>query len=176
MLFLNIMMKFCNKCQRELNISEFHKHRRTKDGLRYICKKCAKEKMYDLYHNNHLYHQYYLKKAKEQKERELADPVLRERRRERYNKAQRTYRKTHRARIRFLERARYHLRKSGLQQVVWKRAEGKCESCGEKLYITKYKSNAAIHHLDNNPLHNVLDNLILLCTKCHLHKYHRIDD
>jgi len=167
------MSKICTKCQRELNIDQFHKHRRTKDGLQSYCKDCATAKVLDLYHNNPFYHQYYLNKAREQRERELADPILRKRRRERYNKSQRRYRKKHRAKIRLHEKAKYYLRKSGLQQLVWERAEGKCESCGKKLYKTKYKSNVAVHHLDNNLFHNDLDNLILLCTKCHLHKYHK---
>ncbi len=33
-------MKICYKCKEEKPISEFHKNKKTKDGLRYECKSC----------------------------------------------------------------------------------------------------------------------------------------
>lgn len=36
-------MKTCNKCLRDLDIKEFHKNKRRKDGLNGICKKCVYE-------------------------------------------------------------------------------------------------------------------------------------
>lgn len=38
--------KICNKCNRELPISEFNKNKNSKDGLANICKECCK-KYYD---------------------------------------------------------------------------------------------------------------------------------
>lgn len=34
-------MKNCSKCQRELPLEVFHKHKRRKDGLSYECRDCA---------------------------------------------------------------------------------------------------------------------------------------
>ena len=36
-------MKFCNKCKRELDESEFNKCSSTRDGLKTLCKDCCKE-------------------------------------------------------------------------------------------------------------------------------------
>lgn len=36
-------MKRCNRCGRELDESEFYKHKRAKDGLQPYCKQCQKE-------------------------------------------------------------------------------------------------------------------------------------
>lgn len=36
-------MKVCTKCHIEKDESEFYKHKRTKDGLRYDCKECVKK-------------------------------------------------------------------------------------------------------------------------------------
>ena len=38
-----IKTKVCSKCKRELPITEFNKHRRSKDGLQCSCKQCQKE-------------------------------------------------------------------------------------------------------------------------------------
>lgn len=40
-----IKTKVCSKCKRELPITEFSKHRRSKDGLQCSCKQCQKEYM-----------------------------------------------------------------------------------------------------------------------------------
>lgn len=34
------MTKICSKCKIEKELSEFHKHAKTKDGLRYMCRNC----------------------------------------------------------------------------------------------------------------------------------------
>ena len=50
--------KQCNKCKRELPLSEFYGHRRNKDGLRYSCKECDRlrgrrsNKLYALKHRD----------------------------------------------------------------------------------------------------------------------------
>jgi len=44
--------KKCSKCGRELPLSEFTKHKITKDGLRTYCKECQKESD-KLYRENH---------------------------------------------------------------------------------------------------------------------------
>ena len=36
-------MKRCKRCGRELDESEFYKHKRTKDGLQPYCKECQRE-------------------------------------------------------------------------------------------------------------------------------------
>lgn len=36
-------MKRCKRCGRELDESEFHKHKMTKDGLQPYCKECQRE-------------------------------------------------------------------------------------------------------------------------------------
>jgi 5-methylcytosine-specific restriction endonuclease McrA len=48
---------------------------------------------------------------------------------------------------------------------VMLRAEWKCERCKHEGYLD-------VHHLDGNPYHNTLANLIVLCRSCHL-KEHR---
>lgn len=36
-------MKKCSRCGRELDESEFYKHKATKDGLQLYCKECCRE-------------------------------------------------------------------------------------------------------------------------------------
>lgn len=43
------MVKRCNKCKRLLDESQFHKETRRKDGIRSVCKECAKNYRID-YH------------------------------------------------------------------------------------------------------------------------------
>lgn len=38
-------IKFCNHCKRELPISEFGKHARTRDGYQPLCKECKSKQM-----------------------------------------------------------------------------------------------------------------------------------
>ena len=58
-----------------------------------------------------------------------------------------------------------------LERKVLLRSKGKCEICG--LDFEKEGVKAHIHHIDGNPKHNVLSNLIVVCPNCHskLHKY-----
>ena len=44
------------------------------------------------------------------------------------------------------------------------RDKGRCQDCGSKRFIET-------HHIDGNPQSNSLDNLIILCKKCHTHKH-----
>lgn len=50
--------KICNKCKRELDISCFHKRKRSRDGLCVWCKSCYKQ-----------WHKYYYKNHVEEKRR-----------------------------------------------------------------------------------------------------------
>jgi len=44
--------KFCKKCKKEKDISEFSKYKRAKDGLYYQCKECNKEYSKEYYEKN----------------------------------------------------------------------------------------------------------------------------
>lgn len=53
------------------------------------------------------------------------------------------------------------------KNVVWKRDGGQCQCCG-LLYNPEVKKRThVVHHIDEDPTHNVIENLILLCRKCH---------
>ena len=45
-------MKRCTKCKKQKNESEFSIHRKNKDGLRYLCKKCVREYKRRYYRRN----------------------------------------------------------------------------------------------------------------------------
>ncbi len=45
-------MKKCTKCKKEKEISDFHKHKKTKDGLSCRCKECSLEDKREYYKNN----------------------------------------------------------------------------------------------------------------------------
>jgi len=64
------------------------------------------------------------------------------------------------------------LTKTGLRDKLWERALGRCEMCGSSLTRQTGHNNYAIHHKDGNRLNNIEENLIVVCTKCHLHKLH----
>ena len=55
----------------------------------------------------------------------------------------------------------------GLMWKVMKRDNMICQECGKDC-SSNFKHN--IHHIDENPKHNSLDNLILLCVVCHAKK------
>ena len=46
------MRKKCSKCGIEKDLCEFHKLKRTKDGLQYNCKECRKSETIEYYQNN----------------------------------------------------------------------------------------------------------------------------
>jgi len=48
-----------------------------------------------------------------------------------------------------------------VRSLVFKRDNNKCQMCANK-------DKLVIHHLDDNDLNNELNNLIVLCTNCHL--------
>ena len=45
-------MKQCTKCRKRKDKSEFNKHHKSKDGLRYLCKKCEREYKRRYYRRN----------------------------------------------------------------------------------------------------------------------------
>jgi len=57
---------------------------------------------------------------------------------------------------------------STLRKFVFSNKEKKCESCG----YDEYDFCLDVHHKDENPINNSLENLIVLCAHCHrkLHK------
>jgi hypothetical protein len=57
--------KICNKCKKELNISEFWKNKYNKDGLVHSCKECSKKynkKLYETDENTQNRRKEYAKK------------------------------------------------------------------------------------------------------------------
>ena len=46
------MVKVCTKCKVEKELTEFNKHKISKDGLAYNCKSCNKEHLKKYYHDN----------------------------------------------------------------------------------------------------------------------------
>lgn len=46
------VLKRCPKCNRDLPVTEFHRHSQTKDGLKNYCKGCNKATARDYYHRN----------------------------------------------------------------------------------------------------------------------------
>lgn len=57
-----------------------------------------------------------------------------------------------------------------IRRIVWKAKLPICEICHTD--YTEYKYCLDIHHIDNDPNNNVIDNLAVLCCPCHrkLHK------
>ena len=45
--YWSLVMKKCTKCGIEKELTEFHKHKKQKDGLRPRCKTCRKEEYQD---------------------------------------------------------------------------------------------------------------------------------
>jgi 5-methylcytosine-specific restriction endonuclease McrA len=48
-------IKYCNKCNKDLPITSFNKHRQNKDGLNYYCKDCINKDRTYKYHNDSIY-------------------------------------------------------------------------------------------------------------------------
>lgn len=169
---MNEKVKQCLKCKQVLPISEFGKNRRTSDGHYYYCKKCAKKMTLEKYHTDVDYRKSLLDKSHIVWNRCKQDPKLREHKRQITKKSMRKYRRTHRDKINEYHRAKYQLETKGIAKKVWIRSKGKCELCGLQVYREKGKSNYAIHHKNKNRFDNRLENLMLVCTTCHLHKLH----
>lgn len=55
--------------------------------------------------------------------------------------------------------------KQKLRSVVIKKYKNKCADCAEE-------KNLIVHHLDENPNHNIIRNLILLCPFCHAKRHY----
>ena len=51
--------------------------------------------------------------------------------------------------------------------VVWKRDSSTCQCCGLVYNFKVKKRTHVVHHIDEDPAHNVVENLILLCRSCH---------
>lgn len=49
--------------------------------------------------------------------------------------------------------------------IKFKQQKSKCEICKKKAHH--------IHHLDKSTNNHDLDNLIVVCAKCHYHKFHK---
>ena len=50
---------------------------------------------------------------------------------------------------------------------VWKRDKGTCQACGLVYNPVLKKRTHVVHHVDEDPSHNVDENLVLLCRRCH---------
>lgn len=46
-----------------------------------------------------------------------------------------------------------------------------CERCGKDL-LTAHYNDICVHHRDGDRTHNHIDNMELLCTKCHIRHHH----
>jgi hypothetical protein len=149
-------MKICTKCEKQKELSEFHKDRTTKDGLYPNCKECKKEYYISddslalsrvRYQKNILKERERSrsktsKKYSEFTEEEKARAYLANKRfMQKNKKVACAYQKTH-----------YHLRKGTITKLP-------CEECGTE--------DAQAHHEDyNNPLE-----ITWLCRNCH-HTHH----
>lgn len=159
-------LKKCTRCGEVLPLEKMQKNKRSKDGRGTWCKQCMADWVLNYYHANPKYRASVIAKTKQWIKNHP------EKHKEHYNKAFSKYAKTHRAKISASERVGNYLTSSGLREILWKRAEEHCELCGTKLRRSREGSNYAIHHLDGDRNNNAIDNLIIVCTKCHLHKLH----
>jgi len=135
----NSDIKQCTKCGQFQPLSEYHKHKKTKDGLAYACKTCCNLQR----HNN------YVKNI----ERERAhDRAYRQTDAAKAAKRIRDKRYYEKNRDKILARS-----KSKYAAKIGKIAKEKCECCGA---IDKL----CLHHEDyDSPL-----NVMVLCEICHL--------
>ncbi len=53
---------------------------------------------------------------------------------------------------------------NSVRRVLLERSDGRCEECGRRSSRTV---RLHTHHLDGNPLNNILENLRVLCASCH---------
>lgn len=169
--FESNVRKRCSKCKRLLPLSQFYRHNQTKDGHQWYCKECSKKYVLGKYHSDSSYREAVLTSMRKLWDRCKEDTERMAQRRKIYNKSLRKYRKKNRSKITEQQRANRLLKKSGLRTIVWERAEGICEVCGSPLYAT-HSQNYAFHHLNGDHFDNRIENLILVCTKCHLHHLH----
>ena len=168
----SIKTRKCSRCKQILPITDF---RQIKTGIQvgqytYYCKECNKEYLRWKYRNDPKTHDAMRRSAAESWRRTKVDLEHKNHVRQQMNKSWRRYQAKNRLKFNEIHRARRALKKSGLKTLVWERAKGKCESCGAVLIDGS--SNCAYHHLNGNRFDNRLGNLVLLCTKCHLHKFH----
>lgn len=151
--------KICPGCKKELPLSAFYKDRNRKDGHTFYCGNCVKEHVLIKYKNDPRYRAKVIERANKHKK-------------EYYLKSMKNWRKNNRDSVNEIARTRYFLATHGLRQTLWERAKEKCEKCGQLIRRVPKYSNYAIHHIDGNRKNNSIQNLLVVCTRCHLHSLH----
>jgi len=159
-----IGVKICSRCKRELPLSLFHRHKGHRDGCTSKCGKCATEVTLNKYRTDPQYRAKIKERAKKIQKTEKGKGYS--------ATAFRNYVKKNRDKINEINRTARFLSKSGLRQILWERANEKCELCKQIIHRERGHSNYAIHHIDGNRENNSLDNLVVVCVTCHLHKLH----
>ncbi len=167
--------KQCIKCKRVLPLTEFHKDRGRKDGLHLYCKQCNIANFLRHYHTNPAVADQCKRAAIAFYEKTKTDPEAKERRRGYNRKTSHNFRMKNPQLDKNIAKIRRSNRVSGVENAVWKRAGNRCESCGRHLKkggLSEYN----VHHLDTNRENNSLENLLLVCIRCHLWKFHANDN
>jgi len=149
----------------------FHKCKKHKDGLMYICKNCNKKTFQDWLSEPKNY-EYFLQMKNSYRKK------IRKKNLEWQKKAMRKYRKNNKEKINDIVDTSIFLTISGLRMKILKLKQN-CENCGKQIMketkrgplpshfilINRYYS---LHHKDMNRDNNTIENILLLCNRCHL--------
>lgn len=142
--------KVCVTCEEEKPISEFNILRGK--YIQSSCKKCIALNTRNRYRTNEKYRKSIIEKNKL-----------------RASEYSRRYSRAHPELVKEINRIKYMLSYSGVRAELLEAASGKCQMCGDPILN---KRGYAIHHKDGNRLNNNHENLLVTCTKCHLHGIH----
>jgi len=156
---ITLKLKICSRCKKELPLDAFGKNSKSKDGLMWWCASCMEDYVLARYKDNSKYRANIIARANTHRSEYLPKTFV-------------NYRKRNPLKIKDIARTTFFLSRSGIRETLWIRANEKCELCGRSIRKTRGNSNYAIHHLDHDRKNNSLENLIVVCTPCHLQKLH----
>jgi hypothetical protein len=162
--------KICSKCKKEKELSEFHKDKYTKDGHRFVCKRCVKEKdafdylnkgKREMYKEKYLQHKEDILK-KNKKWRDANKEHIKLKNREYYNKRREYLRQYNSSRCKeLMKNSSVNMDYSDLHKLIrkQKKKQNHCFICNER----KKLQLACIGHFYTLNLKDYL----YLCSECH---------
>lgn len=154
------IMQICNKCDRKLPFTDFHKHPGFASGIRKTCKKCACAASKKWYEENREYHLEVCKEWQRKNRKKVINY-----RREKYERTKllrKEYGKVNPERIEARKKLNSLMRKGEIKK------PSQCQVCGN------HSEEVEGHHYDYSKPGDV----IWVCKSCHgwIHRKYRINE
>ena len=164
------MEKQCTKCKKTKPLNDFHSNRTAKDGHSYHCKECHNKYMLFKFRTDQRYKKNNSKNNQKTYNKNKDNQEFKDQQKESKRRYMQKYRKINKLRVSKSSKVMAKLTTSGIRAKLWQRANFTCENCGK--ILVRGKGGHAIHHKNENVEDNSMENLMLVCTYCHLQIFH----